>query len=155
MPGKPTRPSLWAKASRYTLRYLPGAKRLIGFSDSAGPSPSGTQGGRLFALTDDEGHQVCGWIYWESRKVKLVCGSSNTGELLSCVESHDTSIWLLQLWFDLTGVKIPIELVFDSNGTSGNVTTTKFSTEKRSQIDMARLRQGLRRAEYIISWVPG
>jgi hypothetical protein len=40
------------------LKYLPGAKRLVGFADSAGPSPQGTQGGRLFALTDEDGFQI-------------------------------------------------------------------------------------------------
>jgi hypothetical protein len=45
------------------LKYLPGAKRLVGFADSAGPSPQGTQGGRLFALTDEDGFQVRAWIY--------------------------------------------------------------------------------------------
>lgn len=56
--------------------------------------------------------------------MKRVCGSSNTGELLACVEAYDISMWLQQLWFELTGVKIPIELGIDSNGTSGNVATT-------------------------------
>jgi hypothetical protein len=42
----------WAKANPYVLKYLAGAKRLVGFADSAGPPPQGTQGGRLVALTD-------------------------------------------------------------------------------------------------------
>jgi hypothetical protein len=106
----------WEKASPYVLN-LPGAKRLVGFAGSAGPSPQG-QGGRLFALTDEDGFQVCAWIYWETRKVKRVCSSSNTGGLLSCTEAFDTSMWLQQLWFELTGNKVPVELVIDSNGTS-------------------------------------
>jgi hypothetical protein len=80
----------WAKANPYVLKYLPGAKRLVGFADSAGPSPQGTQGRRQFALTDEDSFQVCAWIYWESRKVKRVYSSSNTGELLSCAEAFDT-----------------------------------------------------------------
>jgi hypothetical protein len=48
----------WAQANPYVLKYLPGAKRLVGFADSAGPSPQGTQGGRLFALTDEDGFQI-------------------------------------------------------------------------------------------------
>lgn len=115
----------------------------------------GTQGGRLFALIDEDGYQVCGWIYWEARKLKRVCASSNTGKLLSCIEKHDTSLWLQQLWYELTGNRITIELVIDSNGTSDNVTTTKLPTEKRSRTDMARLRHGLQRAEHVLSWVPG
>jgi hypothetical protein len=52
----------WAKANPYQLKYLPGAKPLVGFADSAGPFPQGTQGERLFALTDEDGFQVCAWI---------------------------------------------------------------------------------------------
>jgi hypothetical protein len=52
----------WAKANPYLLKYLPGAKRLVGFADSAGPSPQGTHGGRLSALTDKDGFQVRAWI---------------------------------------------------------------------------------------------
>jgi hypothetical protein len=137
------------------LKYLPGAKRLVGFADSAGPSPQGTQGGRLFALTDEDGFQVCAWIYWESRKVKRVCSSSNTVELLFCTEVFDTSMWLQQLLLELTGNKVPVELVIDSNGTSQNATTTRLPVEKRSRTDVSKLRQGLRRGEYILTWVPG
>lgn len=84
-----------------------------------------------------------------------MCGSTNTGELLSYVESHDTALSSQQLWYELTGFRIPIELVIDSNGTSDNVTSTRLPTEKRSRSDMARLRQGLHRAEYVVSWVSG
>jgi hypothetical protein len=52
----------WAKANTYVLKDLPVAKRLVGFAHSSGPSPQGTQGGRLFALTDEGGFQVCAWI---------------------------------------------------------------------------------------------
>jgi hypothetical protein len=133
----------WAKTNSYVLKYLPGAKRLVGFADSAGPSPQGTQGGRLFALTDEDGFQVCAWIYWESRIVKGICSSSNTGELLSCTEAFETSMWLQQLWFELTGKMVPVELVIDSNGTSQNATTTRLPADKRSRTDMSKLRQGL------------
>jgi hypothetical protein len=145
----------WAKANPYVLKYLPGAKRLVGFADSAGPTPQGTQGGRLFALTNEDGFQVCAWICWESRKVKRVCSSSNTGELLSRTEAFDTSMWLQQLWFELTGNKVPVELVIDSNGTSQNAATTLLPAERRSRTDMSKHRQGLRRGEYIWTWVPG
>jgi hypothetical protein len=120
----------WAKANPYVLKYLPGAKRLVGFADSAGPARQGTQGQRLFVLTDEDGFQVCAWIYRESRKVKRACSSSITGELLSCTEAFDTSMWLQQFWFELTGNKVPVELMIDSNGTSQNATTIRLLAEK-------------------------
>jgi hypothetical protein len=33
-------------------------------------------------------------------------------------EAFDTSMWSQQLWFKLTGSKVPVDLVIDSNGTS-------------------------------------
>jgi hypothetical protein len=64
-------------------------------------------------------------------------------------------MWLRQLWLELTGHKVPIELVIDSNDTSQNATTTLLPSEKRSRTDMSKLSQGLRRGEYILTWVPG
>jgi hypothetical protein len=119
------------KSESLRFEVLTVSKRLVAFADSEGPSPQGTQGGRLFARTDEDGFQVCAWIYWKSRKVKRVCSSSNTGELLSYTEAFDTSMWLQQLWFELTGNKVPVELVIDSNGTSQNATTTRLPVEKR------------------------
>jgi Reverse transcriptase (RNA-dependent DNA polymerase) len=60
---------IWAKENRYPLVFRRGAARLTLFADAAGPNDSGTQGGRVYALTDAEGHIVAGWIFWESRKV--------------------------------------------------------------------------------------
>jgi hypothetical protein len=61
-------------------------------------------------------------------------------------------MWLLQLWFELTGNKAPAELVLDSNGTAQNATTTRLPAKNRSRTDMSKLRQGLWR---ILTWVPG
>jgi hypothetical protein len=55
----------WAKSNLYNLRFRKGATYLTSFSGSAGPNESATQGGRVFALTDDDGHHVSCWIYWE------------------------------------------------------------------------------------------
>jgi hypothetical protein len=92
----------WAKNNRYNLQFRRGATCLTAFSDSAGPNGAGTQGGRLFALTDYSSHYVVGWILWESRKLKRVCRSTATGETLSLGASHDTAMWLSKVWFELT-----------------------------------------------------
>lgn len=62
------------------------------FCDSSGPNEFGAQVGRLFAMSRDEGHRVSGWIYWEPRKVKPVCRSLNTGQVLTEGEGYDTAI---------------------------------------------------------------
>jgi Reverse transcriptase (RNA-dependent DNA polymerase) len=144
----------WIKQNRYALRFRKGAAQLTAFCDSAGPNEESTQGGRLFALTDMDGHRVSGWIYWESRKVKRVCRSTLTGEVLSLGEAYDTAVWLRQLCFELLGVLLPIRIVVDSMGLMKNMLTTKLTAEKRLRIDLAVARQGLRRGEFIMTWVP-
>jgi Reverse transcriptase (RNA-dependent DNA polymerase) len=144
----------WMKSNTFNLRFRKGAVCLTAFSDSAGPHEEATQGGRIFALTSEDGHRVAAWIYWESRKVKRVCRSTATGEILSLHESFDTSMWLQQVWLDLTGKTISIRLVVDSMGALSNVVTTKLPAEKRLRIDLAALRQGLRRGLFVITWVP-
>ena len=42
----------------------------------------------------------------------------------------------------------------DSEGLHKNVGSTKLPIQKRLRIDMAALRQGLKRGEFIITWVP-
>lgn len=54
----------WAKYNRYTLTFKKGfSQALTVFCDSAGPHEDGTQGGRLVALADNEGHRIGGFIF--------------------------------------------------------------------------------------------
>jgi hypothetical protein len=145
----------WAKANRYEIRFRRGASHLTSFSDSAGPSEHGTQGGRIFALTDKNGHRVAAWIFWESRKVKRVCRSTAAGEILSLGESYDTSMWIQKVWQELTGQKLGVRLVVDSMGALKCVMTTKLPEEKRLRIDLAVIRQGIRRGDFDIMWISG
>lgn len=144
----------YIKKEQYAMRFRKGAKLLSVFCDSAGPNERGTQGGRVFALTDEKTEEVACWIYWESRKVKRTCRSTNTAEVLAMDEGRDTAMWLQQLWFELTGNTLPIQLLGDSEGTAKNTVTTKLPTEKRLRIDLACMRQGLRRGEYFMTWLP-
>jgi hypothetical protein len=144
----------WSKEICYNLIFRRGAVCPTAFSDSAGPNDLGTQGGRLFALTDSESHRLASWIYWESRKVKRVCRSTATGEVLSLGESFDTAMWLKKIWHKLTGQWLKVRLVVDSMGTLKNLVTTKLPDENRLRIDLAVVRQGLRRGDFEVSWVP-
>jgi hypothetical protein len=69
-------------------------------------------------------------------------------------EALDTAIWLRKLWLEISGQAITIRLVVDSLGVTKNVATTKLTVEKRLRIDLAVIRQGLRRGEFMLTWVP-
>lgn len=92
----------WAKENRYALPFKNDfAQALTVFCDSAGPHEDGTQGRLLVALTDNEGHRIDSFIFWESRKLKRVCRATITGEALSACEGHETatsrSMWMQQI----------------------------------------------------------
>jgi hypothetical protein len=144
----------WSQENRYPLIFRKGASCLTVFCDAAGPNEEGTQGGRLAALTDDDGHRVSAWVFWESRKVRRVCRSTATAETLSLGEAFDTSMWLRKLWYELSGQAVEVRLIVDSLGVTKNLLTTKLTVEKRLRIDLAVVRQGLRRGEFSLTWVP-
>ena len=145
---------LFAKENRYTLSFRPGVEKLLVFADASGPNEKGTQGGRIYCFSDRLSEKIAGFAHWESRKNSRVCRSTSTAEILTVGDALDSSFWLQQLWFELTSHKLEIEIVTDSHGTLKNSTTTKLPTERRNRIDMALLRQAMRRGEFILTWVP-
>jgi hypothetical protein len=77
-----------------------------------------------------------------------VCRSSSASEFLSAVEDYDATMWLLALWKEMSGQDLDALLVTDSENLQQKAVSTALPTEKRLRVDMALLRQGLRRGEY-------
>jgi hypothetical protein len=61
-------------------------------------------------------------------------------------------MWLLALWKELSGQDLDALLVTDSENLQPKALSTALPTEERLRIDMALLRQGLRRGEYGLMW---
>jgi hypothetical protein len=61
-------------------------------------------------------------------------------------------MWLLAFWKEISGQDLDALLVTDSESLQQKAVTTALPTEKMLQIDMALLRQGLRRGEYGLVW---
>lgn len=53
------------------------------FADAAGPNEKGTQGGRIYCMTDLAGKRIAGFAHWESKKNYRVCRSTSTAEVLT------------------------------------------------------------------------
>jgi hypothetical protein len=81
-----------------------------------------------------------------------MCRSSSAFEVLSAVEGYDATMWLLALWKEISGQDLDALLVTDSESLKQKAESTALPTEKRLRIDMALLRQGLRRGEYGLVW---
>ena len=69
------------------------------------------------------------------------------------MEAQDGSEWIRHMWFEMTGRRLPVRLVTDNDGLIKKITTTKLPVEKRVRVDLARLREGLRRGEFAMTWV--
>jgi hypothetical protein len=89
---------------------------------------------------------------WESRAIKRVCRLSSASEVLSAVQWYDATMWLLALWKEIPGQDLDALLVTVSEIQQQKTVSTALPTEKRLRIDMALLRQGLRREEYGLVW---
>jgi hypothetical protein len=81
-----------------------------------------------------------------------VCRSSSAAEVLSAVEGYNAIMWLVFLWKKISGQDLDALLVTDSESLQKKAVSTALPTEKRLRIDMALIRQGLRRGEYGMVW---
>jgi hypothetical protein len=144
----------YAQNNRVILKYRRGVENLTMFHDgSLGNFDDGkSQGGRIACLTNKTGQSVASWIFWESRTIKRVCSPSSASVVLSAVECYDATMWILALWKEMSGQDIDALLVTDSESLQQKAMSTAWPTEKWLRIDMARLRQGLRRGEYGLVW---
>jgi hypothetical protein len=72
------------------------------------------------------------------------------------ITGHSTGMWLFELWEELTGACLRGSnyLLIDNRGLQNKIVNIKLPAEKRLRGDMAGLRQGLRRGEYKMKWVP-
>jgi hypothetical protein len=68
------------------------------------------------------------------------------------VEGYDATMWLLALWEEISGQDLDALLVADSESLQQKAVSTALPTGKWLRIDMALLRQGLRRGEYGLVW---
>jgi hypothetical protein len=81
-----------------------------------------------------------------------VCRSSSESEVLSAAEGYDATTRLLAMWMEISGQDLDALLVTDSESLQQKAESTALPTEKRLRIDLALLRQGLRRKEYGLVW---
>jgi Reverse transcriptase (RNA-dependent DNA polymerase) len=137
----------YAQKNRVILKYGRGVEDLTMFHDGSlgNLDDEKSQGGQIACLTNKSGHSVASWIFWEFRKIKRVCRSSLASEVLSAVKWYDATMWLLALWKEISGQDLDALLMTDSESLQQKAILTDLPKEKRLRIDIALLRQGLRR----------
>lgn len=82
-------------------------------------------------------------------KVRRVSNDIIRRETLSPGARHETAMRIQQVFYELTSVRLLIRLDVDSEGLHKITVTTIVLLQKRLKINIASLRQGLRRGEVI------
>lgn len=138
------------------LRSVSGAERVTVYTDASPRNhpDGGAQGGHIVLLTSASGEHIKCWVHWSSSKLRRVVDSSSSAETLVARVGADSAMWIQDMWLKLTGRKLPIEIITDSNYLVRNCITTKLPAERRLRSTLAILREMLRKGECRVTWTP-
>jgi hypothetical protein len=131
-----------------------GKEKIIVYSDAAfGNVDLYSQIGYIVSIEDEKGHRCP--ILWKSVKGKRVAKSTSEAEILGVGEATEAGVWLRELWNDVTGRKIPIEVRTDSNNIRKTLNSITGNLTKRMSIDVAALREMIQeKVIESVQWVP-
>ena len=113
----------------------------------------GSQGGQIVFLSDENGSLSP--LSWTSRKVRRVCRSTISAETMSMLDAVDMSIWIMHILKDITGNQSRnAELKTDSKSLYDAAHSTTAVEEKRLRVDIAAIREELRKRSVKVDWIP-
>ena len=132
--------------------------RVIVYTDaSQGNLPGGgSQGGHIVFLSDGENSAP---ILWHSRKIQRVVNSTLSAETLSLVEGAESGYFIAKLLAEIVfndcNEKIPVTCVTDNLSLHQAAHSTNQVQGNRLKIDMAMIRDMVKKEEVKIEWVNG
>lgn len=113
----------------------------------------GSQGGQIVFLSDDNG--FLSPLTWTSKKLRRVCRSTISAETMSMLDAVDTSIWIIHILEDITGSKSKnSKIKTDSKSLYDAAHSTTAVEEKRLRVDIAAIREEIRKRTIVIDWIP-
>ena len=115
----------------------------------------GSQMGMFIELVSDENSSSP--IIWHSKRISRVVRSVMAAETLSMVEAYDNAKSLSELLSEVlfnSTKKIPIEGLTDSRQLYESAYSKKKIQDRRLRIDLAMIREAIKREEFILNWVP-
>ena len=144
------------KQNRFSLKYvaLKQPWKLVVYCDAsyANLKDGSSQGGMIIFLVDGEGRASP--IAWISKKLRRVCRSTIAAETMSLLDAVDTSVWLSHLLDELKDKQLhTTEIYTDNMSLTEAVHSTKAMEEKRLRVDIAALRESVKRKEITVNWV--
>ena len=144
------------KQNRFSLKYvaLKQPWKLVVYCDAsyANLKDGSSQGGMIIFLVDGEGRASP--ITWISKKLRRVCRSTIAAETMSLLDAVDTSVWLSHLLDELKDKQLhTTEIYTDNMSLTEAVHSTKAMEEKRLRVDIAALRESVKRKEITVNLV--
>ena len=127
---------------------------LLTFCDTSyGNLPNGfSQGGYIIFLADERGNvsPLC----WASRKLRRVCRSTVAAEIMAMLDGIDASVWLFHIISEITDIKMDcIKVKTDNMSLCESVHSTTANEEKRLRVEIASIRESIRRKEIEVEWI--
>ena len=97
-------------------------------------------------------------ISWQSKRIKRMVCSSLAAEALAMLDGIDSALYIVallnELIYDKSEQQIPMHCVADNKSLWDALASTKYITEKRSQIDIGALKEAIKNNNIEhISWV--
>ena len=130
-------------SNSYELKYqkLDGNIKLFAYTDAsfANLKNGGSQGSYLIFLVGENG--LCNLLSWQSKKLKRVARSSLTAETLAMLDGVEASLYIRDLFKELYGHYLPIEVFTDNKSLIDALKSSKYVNEKRLRIDIAALKE--------------
>ena len=131
-----------------------GQERVVVFSDAAfGNIDLHSQIGYIIGIEDGKGNRCP--VMWKSAKGKRIAKSTSEAEILGVGEAAEAGVWLKELWKEITGRVIDVEILTDSSNIQKILNSITGSLSKRMRIDVAAMREMIQRKEVeCVKWVP-
>ena len=146
-----------AKSHKYPLKFnkLKYPLHLLAFCDAsyANLSDGSSQGGSIIFLADKEDHVSP--ISWCSRKLRRVCKSTEAAETMAMLDAIDSCVWIGSLLNEIMPNKIEMSVIkTDNRSLHDAVHSTTAVEEKRLRVEIAAIREAIRRKEVQVDWIP-
>jgi hypothetical protein len=116
--------------------------------------PNGSsQGGYIIFLADK--NRNVSPVSWSSRKLRRVCKSTEAAETMAMLDTIDTCVWIGTILEEICSGLIETTVIrTDNRSLYDAVHATTAVEEKRLRVELAAIRESIRKAEIKVEWIP-
>ena len=101
---------------------------------------SGSAAGKVLYISDGD---VSYPVYWGAHKLRRVCHSSQTAEIMALNEGLNDAQLVREMIEEMTGVKVDMEAIIDNKNAYAALTANTAPTDKRLRCEVAEVREAI------------